>query len=340
MSEVGLSGRSRAVFSCFGAAVIAGASGLAVYAANPSPPPSRYYSATFARAGQGLDSRSDVKVRGVTVGNVDSVKLTGDGRVRVRLRVDRGVRVPRGAEARIDPVSIFGPKEISLDFAGAGDGPYLADGDAIARTREASDPAETAMPAYRLSQAIDPDDVVTLTRTLSEGLNGQGPALHRTIDNGSRLAGLGTSDRAELRTLIGSLNGLAGTFQGRGDEIVRTSRDASGLTALVGDRPDRITALLDQAGILSGRVGDRLRDHGANAGSLIDDLSGPATLVAANRPALSLLITNLTRLFNGLGGMLNGPGPSGYRTAMMIDSQQITPCGIFIDLCATATPAR
>ncbi|MCP2343726.1 MlaD family protein [Actinomadura rupiterrae] len=340
MSEVGLSTRSRALFGCLGAAVLAGAAGVAAYAANPSPPPSRHYSATFARAGQGLDGKSDVKVRGVTVGNVESVKLTGDGHVRVRLRVDRSVRIPRGAEARVDPVSVFGPKEISLDFAGSGSGPYLADGDAITRTHEASDLSETATPAYRLSKAIDPDDVVTLTRTLSEGLNGQGQALRRTIGNGSRLADLAASDRAELQTLIGNLHGLSGTFQGRGDAIVRTSRDASGLTALVGDHPDRITALLDQAGLLSGRVGDHLRDHGANAGNLIDDLSGPASVVAANRARVSLMTGDLTRLFEGLGGMLNGPGPSGYRTAMMIDSQQIAPCGIFIDLCTTAAPAR
>lgn len=340
MSEIGLSTRSRALFGCLGVSVLAGAVGVAAYAAEPSPPPSRHFTATFARAGQGLDGKSDVKVRGVTVGNVESVNLTRDGHVRVRLRVDRGVRVPRGAEARIEPVSVFGPKEISLDYAGSGDGPYLGDGDAIVRTHESSDLAESAVPAYRLTKAIDPDDVVTLTRTLSEGLNGQGTALRRTVDNGGRLAGLAASDSAELRLLIGNLNGLAGTFQGRGDEIVRTGRDASGLAAVLGDRPDRITALLDQAGMLSGRIGDRLRDHGANAANIIDGLSGPASVVAASHARLGLQTENLTRLFNGLGGMLNGPGPSGYRTAVMIDSQQIAPCGIFIDLCTAATPVR
>ncbi|XVQ09130.1 MlaD family protein [Spirillospora sp. CA-255316] len=88
MSDAALSARSRAGYAALGATALAAAV-------------------------------TDVKVRGVTVGKVESVALAPDGRVRVRLRVERDVRVPRGAQARIDPVSIFGPKEISLDLGPA-----------------------------------------------------------------------------------------------------------------------------------------------------------------------------------------------------------------------------
>ena len=86
-----------------GAGVIAGAAVLVALGSTESHEGSTYLTASFGRAGQGLDpGRSDVKIRGITVGTVDAVTLERTGRVTVRVRMDRGVKVPRSATARIE----------------------------------------------------------------------------------------------------------------------------------------------------------------------------------------------------------------------------------------------
>src|SRR5690606_13473461 len=104
-----------------------------------------------------------------------------DGRVRVRFRIDdRDVRITRDAVASIEPVSVFGPKDLAVDLgATAEKGPFLEEGGTVARTEDPEEPADAAWPAYRLTGALDPQDLSALLHTFSEGLRGQGPALRR-----------------------------------------------------------------------------------------------------------------------------------------------------------------
>src|SRR6266545_3143971 len=105
-----LARRSKLVFGAVGAAVLVGGTLVMVGGAVPSHPGATYYTAAFGRAGQGMDRRSDVKVRGVTVGGIERVTLDRSGRAVVRFRVERGIRLPATSSARIEPVSVFGPK--------------------------------------------------------------------------------------------------------------------------------------------------------------------------------------------------------------------------------------
>jgi len=333
MSDSALSTRSRVLFATLGAAVMAGGAATALVASSESHAGSTYYTAGFGRAGQGLDARSDIKVRGVTVGNVDSVTLRPDGRVNVRLRLDKGVRVPVSAAARIDPVSMFGPKEIELDVGPDGNGPFLPDGGAIAKTTDPSDPSETARPAYELSKALDPQDVVTLVHTFSQGLSGQGPTLRRTLGNSADLVDRTYANRQIVQQMIGDLSGLGDTLGGRGDSIVSASRDAETVAPILSGQPDKVGRLLDEAGRLSTTVGDGLRDHGGNVGGLIDDTGKAAHVTAGQNANVGTLIDSLNTFFGGLGAAMNAPGPNGYHPATLVGRERLDICQIFVDLC-------
>ncbi|MBW8487607.1 MCE family protein [Actinomadura sp. PM05-2] len=308
-----------------------------VHAAAPPDGDAITYSAVFARTGAGLDGRSDVKVRGVTVGSVDAVRLDPDGRVRVRLHVERGVRIPAAATARIDPVSVFGPKEISLDLPP--DGPALPAGGTITRTADASDPSDTADPAYELAGAIDPQDLLTLNRTLAAGLAGQGPALRRTLDNGARVTGAVHADRAELERLLAGITGVSGTLGGRGDALAATVTGAGDLAGLATDRPDQISRLLDEAARTSTGVGATLAGHGANLGRIVDGAAPVAGVVAARDRELVQLLGGLTGFFDMLSNVMYGAGPQGTRTAVLRSRQALELCGIVVDVCPAAPGA-
>src|SRR3546814_12016793 len=71
-------------------------------------------SGRFDAAGQGLLPGSDVKVRGVHIGEVDCIRLV-DGAASVTLRLHDGEQVPVAAPALLRPQTLFGDNFVNID---------------------------------------------------------------------------------------------------------------------------------------------------------------------------------------------------------------------------------
>ncbi|MFC6882075.1 MULTISPECIES: MCE family protein [Actinomadura] len=332
MSDEHLSQRSRTLHAAFGIAVMVLAAVVVAVASAPPGGRAHRFRATFRTAGQGLDpGRSDVKVRGVTVGRVESARLLPDGRVAVGMRVERGVRVTAGTVAAIEPVSVFGPKDLTLEPGPPGR--VLPDGATIARTVDPREATGIAGPAYELSRAVAPEDVETLLRTLGSGLDGQGPALRRTVVNGSAVLDAFHARRAELRALVSDLTGLSGTFAGRGGTVTGIAGDLNRLGPAVHGRPDRLGRLLDETAGLAERVGGTLARKGGAIGETIDGLGRVAEVMGRRQGDIPVLLNVLDQFFSGLGGVVHVPGPEGSILARGIGIMSVDLCEIFVDLC-------
>ncbi|MFI0479217.1 MlaD family protein [Actinomadura sp. 9N215] len=335
MSEETLSSRSRTVFGLAGAGVIAAAVAFVAVGTTPSHEGSTYYTATFGRAGQGLDpGKSDVKVRGIAVGAVDEITLVDSGRVNVRFRVDKGVRVADTAVAAVEPISVFGPKDLALDL-GAHEltGPYLKDGGKVAKTRDPEELSDTAWPTYKLTKAINPDEVATILRTFGSGLSGQGPALRRTIDNGAEVVDATYESRAAINALLGDIHGLSGTLSSRGDTLAGFAGDFNRLSRTINERPDKITQLLDQSGRLGDTLGTNLQRHGRNLGTIIDSGGQVVAVFNGQRRNIPVLLDSLNGFFNLLAQIIRVPGPEGTMIAQARDDLPLDLCQILIDIC-------
>ncbi|MBO2457261.1 MCE family protein [Actinomadura violacea] len=331
MSDEHLSARSRLLYAVAGLAALAVAAAAVVVAASPSPGRVHRYTTVFSTAGEGLDpGRSDVKVRGIAVGRVETVRLRRDGRVAVGIRVRAGVTVPATTRAAIEPVSVFGPKDLVLDL---GAGPALRDGALITRTSDPRELTGVTDRAYGLTAAIDPSDVATIMRTLASGLDGEGPALHRTIVDGASLADAVHVREPEIRRLIGDVTGVSGTLAGRGGAITGAAGDVDRLAPVLYGRPDKVSQLLDAAGELSDRVGGTLRDHGADLGRMADGTANVVQVLAWQNRRLPVLMDVLDELFRGLGGLIRVPGPDGTLLGRGVDTFNLDLCRTFIDLC-------
>jgi phospholipid/cholesterol/gamma-HCH transport system substrate-binding protein len=323
------------MFGLAGLSVIAAAATFVVLGSTPDHAGSTYFDASFGRAGQGLDpGKSDVKIRGITVGTVDRLDLERSGRVKVRIRVDEGVRVPRTTTARIEPVSVFGPKDVLLDLGqGELNGPFLADGARIDRTTDPQDLSETAWPAYRLTQAINPDEVTTILHAFSSGLSGQGPALRRTLVNGSTVIDATHANRAVIQSLISDISGLSGTLGPRGDTINRTIGDFNRLSPVISGKPDKVSQLLDQGGALADTVGGTMARQGGNLGKLIDGAGKTLAVTNEQRRNLPVLIDSLNGFFALLADIIRIPGPENTVIAQARATLPLDLCKTFIDVC-------
>src|SRR3546814_4686312 len=80
------------------------------------------------------DGGTEVKMRGINVGTVRGIELLPDGRVEVRFAIRDDVRIPATAEARIEPLSVFGPKYINMITDGSdADAPAVPSGGELAK---------------------------------------------------------------------------------------------------------------------------------------------------------------------------------------------------------------
>lgn len=337
MNNSDLSQRSRLVFGGIGLAVLAAGAGVLIYGANPEHSGSTYYTASFGKAGQGMDNQSDVKIRGIAVGGVESVTLGKNGRAIVRFRVDNGIKLPVTTKATIEPLSVFGPKDLDLDLgSGEGSPEHLPDGGAVTQTQDPSELSDTAWPTYRLTTAISPEELAGIVKTFADGLRGEGPALNRTIVNAGKLVDGAYGDRADIKQLVGDVPGLADTFGSRASEIIQLTADFNALSPAINARPDKIAQLLDGISNVSGTVDTNLKLLGNKPGQLIDSSGKVVHVLYAGRANTPQLIDSLIGFFAGIKQIIRVDGPQSTKLAQVYN--YIAPldiCQTFVDLCGT-----
>lgn len=143
----------------------------------------------FPHAGQGLIPGSDVKYRGVNVGEVDSIRLV-DREAEVRFSIDPDFRIPEGAEVVVRPKTIFGEKFLDLTFEAGSDGPYLADGDEITRTGAATEVEDLFAAAQPLLDAIDEQELAELVASMTRTADGLGDDIAAGWERGAATTAL------------------------------------------------------------------------------------------------------------------------------------------------------
>jgi phospholipid/cholesterol/gamma-HCH transport system substrate-binding protein len=314
---------------------------LYVLVARPFRSAGTVVTAEFGRAGQGLGTGAPVKMRGVTVGTVDEVALTGAGRVRLTLRLDGGARVPDSVTASIEPASAFGPKFVDL-VPGAHEtgGPYLASGARIARTSDARDLSDLLADADAQLGAVAPADVFTVVHTVAQGLEGQGTNLRGTIDQTGVLLNVAHRHRADARRFLGDAADLSGTLAGSGDRLVGIGTDANTLIeTAAGGKTGRLGSFADQISELSELVSHGFDKRGGQLGEAFRSGERAAAVIYAQLGLLGDSIRAANRLLPRYQELIRQPGPGGKH---YLESQlylPTSPCALIRGLCGPSDAA-
>lgn len=291
--------------------------------------------AEFGRAGQGLGTGAPVKVRGVTVGEVDEVELTGGGRVRLTLRLDEGTRVPDSVTASIEPASAFGPKFVDLvPGAHESGGPYLANGAHIARTSDPRDLSDLLADADAQLGAVAPGEAFTIVHTLAQGLEGQGGRLRATIDKTGVLLDVAHRRRADARRFLGDAADLSGALANSGDEIVGIGSDANLLieTAAGGGR-GRLGAFAGQISDLSELVSHGFDKRGGQLGEAFRSGERAAAVIYAQLGLVGDGVRTANRLLPRYQELIRHPGPGRKHYLESHLFLPTSPCALIRGLC-------
>lgn len=250
---------------------------------------------TFAAAGQGLLSGSDVKIRGVNVGEVSSIRLV-DNRALIRLRIEDDTQIPESAQAVIRPKTLFGEKFVDI-LPGDDEltGPYLDDGDEIIDTLGGFELEQVLTDAYPVLEAVNPAELAVVLDELATAGRGLGPNINRSIVNGATLAELGASNDAEFRQFTNDLALLAEELEIIAPDLVAGARDLNVALPTLNERGDQLDDALTQAARLAADVADLLEANESFTTNALTNGSRALQTVFDRRSQIQPLLLGLTR---------------------------------------------
>lgn len=135
--------------------------------------------------GNQLDPSSDVKVRGILVGEVRSIKSTGDGaKIQLALDPSKAKLIPANVTAEILPKTLFGERYVDLELpTGAASAPIKADS-VIQQDRSsvAIQFSKVLTDVLPLLDALKPAELNATLNALATALQGNGAQLGQNID--------------------------------------------------------------------------------------------------------------------------------------------------------------
>ncbi|MEU1385771.1 MULTISPECIES: MlaD family protein [unclassified Nonomuraea] len=297
--------------------------------------------AVFGRAGQGMDTNSKVKIRGITVGDVTDVTLDARGRAVVTMHLQPGVKVPRTTVAAVEPLSVFGPKMIDLrPGSGETTGPYLGSGAVITDTKEPLDLSDTLGDAYRGLDAVDPREVTVIVHTLAKGLDGEGRNLRELIGDAGTVVGVAHRQRERARRFLHDAAALGTALSDKGDELVSIASDADVITPDLLRRADKVRALLQEITSVSGLAAHGLRAHRQDLRAAVHSGERVAALIYAQLGLAGDGVRGLGRLVDLLNELIETPGPDGSGMLQVEAFVATDVCELVVGVCGPTDGRR
>ncbi|WP_079138629.1 MCE family protein, partial [Actinacidiphila rubida] len=251
----------------------AAAAGVWAFGGPDGPHVTAYFDRTV-----GVYKGSDVRVLGVKVGTVASVRPQGR-QVEVVLALDHGVKVPATAGAVVVAPSVVAERYVQLTPAYTG-GLQLKDHDRITADRTAT-PVEVDQlyaSITQLSDALGPD-----------GANTTG-ALSRLLDVGAQnLDGNGKA----IGDSIAQLGAASKTLDSHSGDLFATLSSLQSFTAMLKANDGKVRAATDQLSTVTGFLADDKADLGGALQQLSTALGQVKTFIQDNRARLRTSIAKL-----------------------------------------------
>jgi virulence factor Mce-like protein len=232
-------------------------------------------------AGNQLQQASDVKVRGVIVGDVRDVSASADGAtIELAINPDYLDRIPADVSARLLPKTLFGERFVSLELPEQPADERLADGDVIGQDR-----SENAIELQRviddmlpLLQAVEPQDLSYTLGAVADAVRGRGNDLGANLASTGRYIGEINTVLPELQKDISLLADFADTYDAAADDLLAVLDNLAVTNTTLVDQSEQLRRTFT-VGESSARV---------TAGFLETNERNLISLAATSRPVLGV----------------------------------------------------
>ncbi|MFG2003290.1 MCE family protein [Spirillospora sp. NPDC048911] len=235
-----------------------------------------------AATGNSLHRYADVKLRGVTVGEVREIRASGSGAtLKLAIHPDKVRMLPANVSAQMLPTTLFGQRYVALIPPARPSPQRLVAGSVISQDRssnsiELQQVLDDMMP---LLTAVEPAKLSTTLSAIAQALDGRGTQLGRTmVELDAYLRKMNPKLPALNRDII-ELARLSRHYSEADPEIIQALYDATYTSRTLVDRQAGLSTVYSSVTAASQDLTDFLRENSQNI----------IRLSAHSKPSLRLL---------------------------------------------------
>lgn len=263
------------------------------------------------RIGNQLNKASQVKARGVVVGDVRAVHAAQDGAtVELAMKPESIERIPKDVTALLIPKTLFGERYVQLSIPDDSSADPIAAGDVIRqdRSRNAIELERVFDDLMPVLKAVQPEKLATTLTAIATALEGRGEQLGRAMTS---TAAYLAEFNPNLPTLTDDLRDLAEVSELYGDiapDLLDSLTDSSVTLNTVADQRVQLTDLYAQVTRSSQDLTLFLRNNSENLIRLAASSRAPLEVAAEYSPSFPCTLKALTDLKPSVDRLLRGGG--------------------------------
>ncbi|MDQ0939892.1 MCE family protein [Streptomyces sp. V1I1] len=280
--------------------------------------------ADFAASG-GIFKGAEVTYRGVPVGRVGELRLTGSDGVSVALDIEDGQRIPADTLAVVAHRSAVGEQYVDLQPR-VSSGPYLKDGSRIARgdTRVPLPSTDLVLSVDRLVKSVGKEDLRITVDELGKAFAGTGPHLSRLVDSGNRLIESASDSLPQTITLIEDSRVALKTQSDKGSAIKSFSRDLADLTAELKSSDGDIRRLTGAGAPAANELNSLLKANRTHLPVLLGNLISGGQITVARLPGVEQSLVTFPVVVAGSFTVIPGDGTTHF--GMVVNADEPPAC--------------
>jgi len=205
-----------------------------------------------ARIGNQLQKESDVKIRGLIVGEVRSITSTGNGAsIELALQPEQVANIPVNVSARILPKTLFGERYVDLVIPQRPSAAAITAGATIGqdRTKVAIELEQVFDNLLPLLRTVKPEKLAATLNALATALDGRGTQLGNNLVRADRYFKVINPKMPTIQADISRLADVANTYAEAAPDILRMLKALTTTSATIAAKRDAL------AGFLAGTAG-------------------------------------------------------------------------------------
>lgn len=260
------------------------------------------YQAVFAEAG-GLTVGNDVKVSGVTMGNVSDVALR-HGKALVTFSLDTKVRLGSSTTAHIRTGMVLGERMLTLEPAGSGT-MHALDVIPVSRTSSPYSLTDAVTDFTTNTAGTDTGSINQSLDTLSETIDRIAPQLGPTFDGLGRLSQMLNSRNESLASLLKSASEVSRIVSQRSQEVNTLILNANDLMGVLNQRRYAIVNLLANTSALSQQISNMVADNEKELAPTLERLNSVTAMLERNSDNIAKAMKGLAKYMVTQGESVN-----------------------------------
>src|SRR3954469_7756199 len=263
------------------------------------------YYAQFSDTG-GVNTGDKVRIAGVDVGRVRSMKIDGD-KVVIGYSLG-GTQIGTQSRASIRTDTILGRRNIEIEPRGKD--PLRADG--VLPLGQTTTPYQIYDAFFDVTKAASGWDTQTVKRSLnvlSETIDQTYPHLSAALDGVARFSDTIGKRDDQVKQLLANANKIAGVLGNRSEQINQLLVNAQSLLGAINERQYAVSMLLERVGSFSEQVKGFI-DENPNLNHVLEQLRTISDVLRDRRFDLMTTLSTVAKFVASLGEAVSS-GPFG-----------------------------